>query len=542
MSRKHVIAGIVVVAILAATLVLLLSNNKTPESSTATSKSSESVVPSEKPTTTPIEHTTPQKTDQPTEAPTTVVSTPTPAPNQWRETEYPPTCEEAGYIVRENTFEGYTIIDEGEPALGHEYGEWKQDPETKIYITTCTRCGKQLKRQDVYEGTIPRIDFSGSMDGISKSDRITLQFDFTSSSEMFTCYSFTTWQGHNTLGYPKKNYTIRLYDDEEIRHKHRMVFNDWQREHKYVLKANYRDVSQARNLIAANIWADMAACRPNLHETLKQTSNYGAVDGFPVIVYLNGEFLGLYTMNLHIDDDLYQMNDSYDAVLITNSSEPEECRFYSEATFYDESIAWEVEYCGTKDNQWAKDLLNNMIDFVMNSDDIVFKKDLGTYLDVDGAIDYLIFIYALGLKDNASKDLVMLKYHDCDSWIPSVYDMEHAFGLSPDGKTYLSADMFLPTRTEDGWDSGTGSMLWDRMLKMYEPEIQARYTSLRKSVLTEVGVMDRVNTYIDSIDETFYSQDKERWPRELPEENPKKQMTNYICERLQLLDKIFLEK
>ena len=89
--------------------------------------------------------------------------------------------------------------------------------------------------------------------------------------------------------------------------KHKLVLNGWQREHKYVLKANYRDISQARNLIAASLWVDMVACRPNLFETLKRTSNYGAVDGFPVTVYHNRDYIGLYTMNLHIDDDLYQM-------------------------------------------------------------------------------------------------------------------------------------------------------------------------------------------------------------------------------------------
>ncbi len=298
-------------------------------------------------------------TNTPTEAPTPVP--PTSTPNPWKETEYSPTCEEAGYIIRENTVEGYTVIDEGEPAMGHEYGEWKQDPETGIYTTTCVRCGKEINRKELYEGEIPRIDFTGSMDGISKADRVTLRFDFSSPTEIFSCYSYTTWQGHNTLAYPKKNYTIRLYDDEGITQKHRLVFYDWQREHKYVLKANYRDISQVRNLSAANLWADMAACRPNLYETLKRTSNYGAVDGFPVIVYLNGEFHGLYTMNLHIDDDLYQMKKAYDAVMITNSKEPDECRFYTEATFTDQKNAWEVEFCGTGEgDQWAKEKLNEL--------------------------------------------------------------------------------------------------------------------------------------------------------------------------------------
>ena len=80
---------------------------------------------------------------------------------------------------------------------------------------------------------------------------------------------------------------------------------------------------------------------------------------------------------------------------------------------------------------------------------------------------------------------MLLKYHDCDVWIPSVYDMEHAFGLSQDGTAYVSPDVFLPTRTDGIWDSGTGSLLWDRMLNLFETEIRARYTDLHQTVLTE---------------------------------------------------------
>lgn len=478
-------------------------------------------------------------TNPPTEAPTPIP--PTATPNPWRETEYPPTCEEAGYIVRENTVEGYTVIEEGKPALGHEHGAWQQDPEKEMYTTTCIRCGKEIKQRVPYDGTIPRIDLNGSMEGISKTDRVTLQFDFASPLESFSCYAYTSWQGHNSLKYPKKNYTIRLYDNKEITEKHKLIFRDWVREHKYVLKANYRDFSQARNLIAADLWADMAASRPNLYEKLQYTSNYGAVDGFPVIAYLNGEFIGLYTMNLHIDDDLYQMNHDYDAILISNSVSPDETRFRALATFEDEKNAWEVEYCGTQDdNQWAKDKLNELISFVMHSDNETFREHLKDYLDVDGAIDYLLFIYALGLQDNAAKDLVLLKYHDCNVWIPTVYDMEHAFGLNEDGSAYLNANDFLPSHQDGIWDSGTKSLLWDRLLQLFEREVCARYSDLRQSIFDENSLKSRVDIYMDEIPEEYFEKDLSVWPRKLPDSDPQGQMKTYIEQRIEILDSLFM--
>ena len=480
-----------------------------------------------------------QLTIPPTEVPTPIP--PTATPNPWKESEYSPTCEEAGYIVRENTLEGYTVIDEGRPALGHEYGEWKLDSKTGIYISICSRCGKEIKQRVPYNGTIPRIDLTGNVEGISKSDRVTLQFDFASPVESFTCFAYMSWQGHNSLNYPKKNFTVRLYDNKEITDKHKLIFQDWVREHKYVLKANYCDFSQSRNLIAANIWADMVASRETVFPTLRLTSNFGAVDGFPVIVYLNGDFIGLYTMNLHKDDDLYKMDDAYDAVLIANSAVPAETRFKANALFKDEKNAWEIEYCGTDDCKWAKDKLNELISFVMKSDDVTFRANIGNYLDVDAAIDYLIFIYVTGLKENAIKDLVLLKYHDCDVWIPSAYDMEQAFGLNNDGSAYFDAAYFLPYINNGTWYSDTDSLLWDRMLQSFESKLRKRYKDLRETILTEAGLKNRVKSFAEEIPKEYYEKDLLVWPRKLPDGEQTDQMNMYIDQRLRILDEIFIE-
>ncbi len=479
-------------------------------------------------------------TNPPTDVPTPLIATAT--PNPWETTEYPPTCEEAGYFVRENVLDGHVEIVEGLPALGHEFGEWEKGTMNGMMVTTCIRCGKEIRSRTAYSGTIPRIDLTGSMEGISKSNRITLRFDFASPTDNFSCFSYTTWQGHNSLEYPKKNYTIRLYDNEAISEKHKLKFKGWQREHKYVLKANYRDVSQTRNLVAAHLWADMVKSRPNLFETLRHTSNYGAVDGFPVIVYVNGEFDGLYTMNLHIDDDLYQMDNVLDAIMIANSTEPEETRFQAEAMFTDQKNAWEVEYCGSgEDEQWAKDRLNELIHFVINSNDDDFREHLRDYLDVDGALDYLIFLYVTGLQNNAAKDLVLLKYHDCDVWIPTVYDMERAFGLALDGTEYISPETFLPSRTPDTWNSETGSLLWDRIWTLFGKEIRDRYVNLRQTILTEEELIRRIDQYMEEIPNEYFEQDLQRYPRRIPEGKPGEQMKEYIHQRLWLLDRLFTE-
>ena len=475
----------------------------------------------------------------PTEAPTFHPMTPEPSatPDPWVITVIPPDCLSPGTILKENTEEGYIITEEGEPPPGHEWSEWTRSGN--LYQRMCSRCGAEETRDQLYEASVPRIDLIGSLEGISKSDRVITGFRFTSTDEFFEGYSFNTWQGHTTLAFPKKNYTLRIYEDDDLDRKHLFRFRSWNAEHKYVLKANYRDISMMRNLIAADLWADMAASRPGLHEDLRKSSHFGAVDGFPVLLYLNDTFSGLYTMNLHIDNDLYRMNHADDAVMIANSSEPDETRFLARAAFTDEKSAWEVEYCGSgEDDEWAKDKLNELIAFVMESDDETFRMQLGEHLDVDAAIDYLIFLYVTGLRNNASKDLVLLKYHDCDQWIPTVYDLEAAFGLDLETQTWRSAEDFLPSRTGSGWDSSTGNLLWDRLLNAFTPGIRSRYAALRKTVLTPEALTKRVRTALATIPDEYRNMDLALYPRRLPDTTPEEQMTAYIPERLLLLDRL----
>ena len=459
-----------------------------------------------------------------------------------RVTVHMPTCTQAGYELHENPETGVTHIVDGEPALGHDFSS----------DGVCLRCdyvephpeAETGVQTDVPIDSIPSIDLKGDMEGISKEKRITLEFDFSAAQQQFSCYSFTTWQGHSSLEYPKKNYTVRLFADKGITEKFRLAFDDWQLEHKYILKANYLDVSQARNLIAARLWGEIAASRSGLHEKLRSSSNYGAVDGFPVVLRHNGEFAGLYTMNLHKDEDLYGMREGRkEAIVIINEQTTDESLFRASAVFEEDISDWELELCGTPDDAtWAKDSLNELIGFVMNSSDEQFRSELQTHLDINSAIDYLIFFYAAGLKENAAKDLVLIRYED-SPWIASVYDMECAFGLNSLGTEFVSEREFLPKKANGIWNSGTGSLLWDRILQVFEPEIRARYAELRLNVLSEDNLIGRIEAYINTIPEDCYEQDKVLYPnRPLLQVDPKEQMVKYISDRLPVLDGVLMEE
>lgn len=448
---------------------------------------------------------------------------------------YAPTCTENGYTTV-TAPDGTITIEEGEPARGHQFGDWQRDGKGD-HFRVCSVCGlEETEKSQI--SALPRIDLEGDFTGMNKQERVKLKFSYRDEEQAFSCYALTSWQGHSTLAEAKKNYTVRLFADEEMTDKNRMELRPgWQTEHKYILKANYGDMSQSRNLSCAEIWARMAESRKGVPERLKRTSHFGAVDGFPVQVYHNGAFLGLYTMNLHKDDDLYGIiYGRREAILICNRTGTPAGLFRAEAAFDKENWEegdWEVEYCGTeKDEGWAKDSFNGLIRFVMTADDATFREQLEEYLDVNAAIDYLLFIYATGLTQSGDKDLTFIRYEDTP-WIATVYDMESAFSGEP--------GTFLPEKGRDGWDTKTGSLLWDRMMNGFEEELRSRYRELRESVLTEKNMAGIVHGFLDGIPESLAEEDYALYPDRETDSGDREKIIGYIQERLPLLDKALLD-
>ena len=458
----------------------------------------------------------------------------------WKVTRHEATCETAGYTMRENIETGIIEIQDEVPALGHNYGDWTTDKATGGSVRTCSVCGQTQTQLPSAQIDLPEIHLEGNIDGISKENRVILRASVQDNPVSFDCYAYTSWQGHSTLDNEKKNYTIRLFYDEAITNKYRLEMRPgWQLEHKYVLKANYADATQVRNLLCADVWAQMAATRAGMEPRLAATSNYGATDGFPVTVWLNDEFHGLYTLNLHKDDDLYSMKKGWtDAVMICNGSAAQESMFRAETNFTNEENGWEVEFCGTDDTSWAEDSFNKLIRFVMTADDEAFRNQLKNHMDVDSGIDYLLFMYAMGLTNNDAKDLVMLSYEN-GPWIASVYDMETAFGLAADGASASSADAFRPEKNDGIWHSGTDNLLWDRMLNAFEPQIISRWQDLRQNVLTEENLTMQLKALQDQVPTAAIERDLALYSARETITEPHKQMEEYIQQRLPLLDTVF---
>ena len=448
-----------------------------------------------------------------------------------------PTCTEPGYVIQ---WINGVAVTKTVPAAGHQFCEWTEDGNSGLQIRSCSVCGKTETRRvlTAKEKAIPAIMLQGDVDQADKKALILTDCTYSDGEDRFNCYAVISTQGHSTLELEKHNYTIRLYDDPAGHDKHKITFPGWQREHKYILKANYDDPSHARNITASRIWKSMAATRRNLDSRIAALPTLGTVDGFPVSLWINGEFAGLYTLNLHKDDDLFGMKKGKkEILLICNAQTSDEALFRAPAVLdRDGENDWEVEFSGLDDWTWAAESFNSLIRFLGTADDDEFRTRIGEYLDTDGTIDYLIFIYALGLQHSGAKDLIMASYGGI--WIPSAFDMDEAFGLDAAKGRFMDPETdFLPSPDDPAKLSGTGSLLWDRLLQCFLPEIRERYSALRQDVLAKENLLQTVHGFTDRIPSSLSEWDEELYPgRTFTREEMTEQTEQWIQRRMTALD------
>ena len=391
----------------------------------------------------------------------------------------------------------------------------------------------------VEDVSLDKIYLTGDISNISKDNEVKLKVNYTGNKANFEKYATLKWQGSSSINYEKQNNTNILYEDENYDQKYKLSINNWDSRNKYVLKANYVDYTQARNIVSAKLWGQVVKSRDNVNDRLVELVNGGAIDGYPVLLYINNEPQGLYTFNTAKDEDLFNMTG--DELLITSDSYKDDSLFRSRVDFSDPNTGWEKEYTGNKSDEEVEDSINKLIEFTINNDGEDFKSGIGNYLDVDGAIDYLIYFYYICAADNTAKNMLWATF-DGKIWFPSAYDLDSTFSNGNENFTFYTYDTMLPSFNDDGSiksNTPNGMLLWTKLLNNYRSEIKERYNELRSDILNSNNIIKMFENFRRQIPDSVYSDNLSIWPN-LP--NSKDDNYNiiydFIRNREKLMDEI----
>lgn len=318
-------------------------------------------------------------------------------------------------------------------------------------------------------------------------------------------------QGSSSMTYWKKNYAFDLNDDSTIK------FGNWVAQDSFHIKKYYIDcfrgqcvvgyrfaeqVFQSRGFGNVKPWDYLNTSTPlQSSGNIDYDFNIDALahpDGFPVMVYHNGELLGLYALCLKKHRSNYLMNKSNQNHILLDGA-------IGTDTFFGRDVNWtefEVrnpkigkdingnKYDGDKPTEPSDDftlvkdsirrLSYSMTDINENPTKETFKK----YFNVDYCIDYFLISQVLFNFDGFRKNWIWGTW-DGEKWSPTIYDLDSIFGsyangagVYPNSTTTIVGiiDEMVPIENRKN-NMLPSYWIWN----LYKDELSLRYKELRDS-------------------------------------------------------------
>ena len=373
---------------------------------------------------------------------------------------------------------------------------------------------------------LPAVYLSGLINGMSKDNAVPMKFKFVDRTRTIDGFASVKWQGDSSVSYPKKPYRIKTFVDGNLTQK--LSFKpkaDWNAGNKWNLKAYYTDALLCRDVVNAKIGGDVWATEKGLAPNLLNTNNFGFVDGFPIRLYINNQFTGIYSFNITKGD----YGDKVKAAVGSVGAGPTQFFSLSDSVKLDGQTDFEMITPDDSTNE-IKTSLNNVIKFIATSSDDDFKANLSKYLDIESTIDYFIFCNLIEDTDAWIKNQTMFTL-DMTKWYFHPYDLDMSLGSGADGSTFDNSQGLIGIKTNN---------LFKRLSNSFNNEIKARYQELR-SWLTPAYVINKYRSHIDLIGMGGYEADRSAWHNQDVATAGFTVLKNHIYHRFRELDKLWLK-
>lgn len=327
-------------------------------------------------------------------------------------------------------------------------------------------------------------------------------------------------QGSSSMGYEVKNQAIDFTDGSEIK------FGNWVAQDSFHLKKYYIDSFRGQCIVAYHLMEEVYQTRlyserrpwsytlngaTDKEGTSDMKSDFengalGHPDGFPIVVYLNGVYQGLYTWNLKKHRDNYFCNKKKSSNIILDG-------ILSDDYFWKGNIDWtqfEIrnpkglkdingnDYNGDiplelsdtdKLSKQVKSFIQHLASAKNNLKSNKTKEEFEKYFNVPMFIDYWIVSQYIYNFDGFAKNWIWCTW-DGYHWCPTLYDTDSIWGMNFQGTGVYSRGL---TEICSG---GCTSILYE----LYKEEIEARYKELRsKDILSVNNIVHLLTEWLGQI-------------------------------------------
>ena len=314
-------------------------------------------------------------------------------------------------------------------------------------------------------------------------------------------------RGTSSQQFDKKSYRVELWTDETGTVMADTAFLGMRSDDDWNLEAMYNQPLRLRNKIANDLWRE-------IYTLPYQASEPEAASGVAmeyVEVYVNGDPMGVYALSERVDRKLLGLrkyNGNLRGVLYKGNG-PGNASF-EELPAYDNSLdEWgQFEWVYPNESDTAVDWSNlyNFVNFVMNSTNNAFYSQYSTMFEEANAIDYYLFINAIGALDNMDRNTFIARQKKSGTYFYVPWDLDAVMGNNNDGHHATSVEGLQ----SNGFYY---RLVQDCSANGFAVKAQERYNSLRDSILTTEHIMELFRTQYEALVASgAYDIEHEVWP------------------------------
>lgn len=404
---------------------------------------------------------------------------------------------------------------------------------------------------------LSKLGLSGAIEGKNYNIPAVIEF-WDMQGNYFKKNAYLSGQGSSSMKYIKKNIAIDLFDSEIGGESFSVKFGEWVPQDSFHLKAYYTDPFRGIGVIGYSIYNDIVKTRglekdyvwkrallntdaitptnpivDGKEEVLLYTESGARCfpDGFPCMVFQNGEFWGLYSFQLkkhrsnyclnkktaehiHLDGNISEtslFNANGDSSLIQWKNINKvgfEIRnpkplYLMDGSVYDadinsgELIDETSEFYDESKHKTCAKVKKYIIDFsktlatIKAAEDVylgnktdenlkAIKDTLETYFDSENLIDYLITCDVLRNTDGFADNWQWVTYNGV-KWYVCLYDIDNILGNQWEPVQTISPPLYGKHITQ----ILTNTSMMKYITTYYTSELEERYAYLRKN-----GIID----------------------------------------------------
>ena len=240
-----------------------------------------------------------------------------------------------------------------------------------------------------------------------------------------------------------------------------------------------------------------------------------AINGFPCVMYINDELQGIYNFNLdRYSTKSYGYTDENNVLVyeISANSDTTAGAFYpwseesgkTQLDYYKSDFECLYPPTRAAGNDNMSELIR-LIEWVNNSSDEDFKDNIENYFNLEYLLRYYLNVLVFGLVDSLGKNAKLTSFDAGRTWFFQFYDMDTSAGLDNTGFLKFSSDIEMG---DVGVFNTTGSKLWQRIVLLFQAELQEQYALMRQDRFTVDNIMKYLyDEQISQIPATYYNKD-----------------------------------